>query len=37
MKGWVLVSPEGIEDDEQLKTWIHRAVKFVGKLPAKEK
>ena len=35
MKGWVLVEPEGVEDDEQLKGWIERAMKFVGKLPAK--
>ena len=35
MKGWVLVEPEGIEDDGRLKGWIQRAVKFVGKLPAK--
>ena len=35
MKGWVLVEPEGIEDDDQLKGWIQRAVKFVGELPAK--
>ena len=35
MKGWVLVGPEGIEDDEQLKSWIQQAVKFVGKLPGK--
>ncbi len=35
MKGWVLVEPEGVEDD-QLKDWIQRAVKFVGTLPAKE-
>ena len=35
MKGWVLVGAEGIESDEQLKDWIGRAVKFVGKLPAK--
>src|SRR5438128_2701576 len=35
MKGWVLVAPEGVEDDEQLNAWIQRAVKFVGKLPAK--
>src|SRR5438105_4060341 len=34
MKGWVLVEPESIEDD-QLKDWIERAIKFVGKLPAK--
>jgi TfoX/Sxy family transcriptional regulator of competence genes len=35
MKGWVLVEPEGVEDDEQLSAWIQRALKFVGKLPAK--
>jgi hypothetical protein len=35
MKGWVLVEPEGIKDDEQLKGWIERAVKFVNTLPAK--
>jgi TfoX/Sxy family transcriptional regulator of competence genes len=35
MKGWAMVRPEGIEDDDQLKGWIQRAVKFVGKLPAK--
>jgi len=37
MKGWVLVEPEGVEDDEQLKDWIKRALKFVKALPAKEK
>ena len=35
MKGWVLVAPEGVEDDEHMKDWIQRAVKFVGKLPKK--
>jgi hypothetical protein len=35
MKGRVLVEPEGVEDDEQLKGWIQQAVKFVGKLPGK--
>ena len=35
MKGWVLVAPEGVEDDDQLNGWIQRAVKFVGTLPAK--
>ena len=35
MKGWVLVEPEGVEDDEQLKVWIGRAMKFVRTLPAK--
>jgi hypothetical protein len=35
MKGWVLVEPEGVTDDDQLSAWIQRAVKFVGRLPAK--
>src|SRR5437763_8229396 len=35
MKGWVLVEPEGVEDDEHLTNWIQQAVKFVGKLPGK--
>ena len=35
MKGWVLVAPAGLEDDDQLAEWIQRAVKFVGKLPAR--
>ena len=35
MKGWVVVAPEGIYDDDQLSQWIQRAVKFVGKLPGK--
>ncbi len=35
MKGWVVVGLEGVKGDDQLKGWIQRAVKFVGKLPAK--
>jgi hypothetical protein len=35
MRNWVVVEPEGVEDDEALKDWIQRAMKFVGKLPAK--
>jgi hypothetical protein len=35
MKNWILVEPEGVDDDDQLKDWIRRAAKFVGKLPAK--
>ena len=31
-----VVEPEGVEDDDSLKDWIQRAVKFVGKLPKKE-
>ena len=37
MKGWVLVEPEGVDDGEALKNWIQQAMKFVGKLAAKEK
>jgi len=35
MRNWVAVEPEGVEDDDQLKAWIQRATKFVGKLPKK--
>ena len=36
IQGWVLVALEGVAEDEQLGRWIEEAVKFVGKLPAKE-
>lgn len=35
MRNWVLVEPEGIEDDDQLKAWIGRAFEFVKALPKK--
>jgi TfoX/Sxy family transcriptional regulator of competence genes len=35
MKGWVVVSLEGVEEDDRLSGWIQRAVKFVRSLPAK--
>ena len=35
MKGWVLVEPEGIENDDQLAGWIERVARFVRTLPAK--
>jgi hypothetical protein len=35
MKGWAMVLSAGIEHDEPLKSWIQRAVNFVGTLPAK--
>lgn len=35
MNGWVLVAPDGVDDDEQLGEWIGRAVTFVETLPAK--
>jgi len=33
MRNWVAVEPEGVEDDDQLKDWIQRAIKFVKTLP----
>lgn len=35
MKGWVLVDPSGIGDDDRLNGWIDDAVQFVAQLPAK--
>ena len=35
MKGWVVVEPAGVEDDEQLFDWIERATAFVRTLPRK--
>jgi hypothetical protein len=35
MKNWVLVGPEGVEDDDQLTGWIDRAAAFIETLPAK--
>lgn len=35
MTGWILVEPDGVESDAQLRTWIDRAFEFVGTLPPK--
>jgi TfoX/Sxy family transcriptional regulator of competence genes len=35
MKGWVMVEPEGVDDDRQLQGWVERAMKFVATLPRK--
>ncbi len=35
MKGWIMVEPDGIEDDAQLADWIERAVEYVVTLPTK--
>jgi TfoX/Sxy family transcriptional regulator of competence genes len=35
MKGWVMVEPDGIEQDRHLTDWIERATKFVETLPGK--
>jgi hypothetical protein len=34
MRGWVLVEPDGIDDDD-LKSWIDRSLAFVATLPEK--
>jgi TfoX/Sxy family transcriptional regulator of competence genes len=35
MRGWVLVDPDGVDEDRQLSDWIDRATAFVQTLPAK--
>ena len=35
MKGWVLVEPDGVGEEAQLKDWLERANTFVESLPAK--
>lgn len=35
MTGWVVVEPEGIEDEGQLAGWIDLAMSFVKMLPKK--
>ena len=35
MKGWVMVEPDGLDTDSQLRDWIERAANFVRTLPAK--
>lgn len=35
MKGWILVEPDGLETDEQLRGWIEQAKQFVVTLPKK--
>jgi TfoX/Sxy family transcriptional regulator of competence genes len=37
MKGWVLVEPQGVAQNDQLSDWIQRAMTFVKTMPAKEK
>lgn len=35
MKGWLMIEPDGIDKDAQLKSWIQLAIQFVSTLPAK--
>ena len=35
MSGWVMVSPEGYQSDNELKTWLQRGIDFAKSLPPK--
>lgn len=35
MKGWILVEPDGLETDAQLRAWIEQALAFADTLPRK--
>lgn len=35
MKGWVMVSEEGFDDDDALEAWLMKAREFVNTLPPK--
>jgi hypothetical protein len=35
MRGWAMVEPDGVENDERLGEWIQRSVDFVSTLPKK--
>jgi TfoX/Sxy family transcriptional regulator of competence genes len=37
MKGWVFVTAEGIQSDEDLATWVHRGVDFALSLPPSDR
>jgi len=37
MKGWIYVSPEGIDMDEDLSNWIHLALDFNPKAKSSKK
>ena len=35
MKGWVVVEPQGVEEDEDLEGWVQQGVDFALTLPPK--
>ncbi len=35
MKGWITVTPEGVESEEALKRWVNQGLDFVLTLPPK--
>ncbi len=34
-RGWVLVEPDGVESEADLKTWVDRGVSYASALPPK--
>ena len=34
-KGWIMVAPDGLKTDADLKSWVHRGVDFASSLPPK--
>lgn len=37
MRGWMLVSPQGVEKEADLRHWVQTGVEFALTLPAKER
>lgn len=35
VKGWVVVGPDGIDEDSALREWLRRAMNFTNSLPRK--
>ncbi|PHS02832.1 MAG: RNA methyltransferase [Blastopirellula sp.] len=35
MRGWVLISPEALDDEDELEAWIRVAYRFAKSLPPK--
>lgn len=35
MKGWVMVGPDGVSDDDDLQNWVAQGVRFAQSLPPK--
>ena len=36
MKGWILVAPEGVAEDDDMAAWVARGVDFARSLPPKD-
>jgi TfoX/Sxy family transcriptional regulator of competence genes len=35
MKGWVTISPDGLQDQKELEAWIQKGIDFAKSLPPK--